>query len=105
MSRRQLARESGLSEPYLRDRLNDVYPLSLNDVASVCKAFQMDPAVFLGAIEASLPIASVTPIRPVINDGPSVHDVPTEEEALELGAVAKTDVREVDEFDGGEEGD
>lgn len=63
MSNRRLAVIADLSEPYLRDRLNDVYPFTLNDVEAIARAFEWDTAEFLEEVLA--PKAKVTPIRDV----------------------------------------
>lgn len=42
MSRRTLATEIGMSERYLRVRLNNETPLSVNDLARISAVFQVD---------------------------------------------------------------
>ncbi|MEO5920458.1 MAG: helix-turn-helix transcriptional regulator [Pseudolysinimonas sp.] len=58
ISRRELARRAGLSEPYLRDRLNDQYALTINDVAAICEVLDLDPSWLLQKAELWL---SATP--------------------------------------------
>lgn len=47
MSRRTLATEIGMSERYLRVRLNDETPLSVNDLARISAVFGIEITEFL----------------------------------------------------------
>lgn len=75
MSNRELGRQAGLSEKYLRDRLNDVASFSLTDVAAICRVWGADPGEFLADPRKPLlrpPAGNVTPLRP--NDGGFIDD-------------------------------
>jgi hypothetical protein len=54
LSRRELARNITMSEPYLRDRLNDVFPLTLNDAEMVYTFFGIEPGARLAKIEREM---------------------------------------------------
>jgi transcriptional regulator with XRE-family HTH domain len=97
ISTRSLAASAEMSEKYLRDRMNFTLTMTIADVERLCSVMSLgDPGQFIADVEIALQGApqaeadNVTPIR---------KDVPTEEEALELGAVADTGVEEVPEFD------
>lgn len=82
MSRRELARRIGVSEPYLRDRLNDELALSLNDTESIYATFGLDAGTRLAAIQDRLPKGALLQFPGV---GGSADPDPIEEEQYAAG--------------------
>lgn len=54
MSRRELARQLGVSEKYIRERLNDVQSLSLEDIDRICSVLEIDSIAMLRQVAESL---------------------------------------------------
>lgn len=52
MSGRELARQFGKSEGYVRERIKDKYEFSLNDIEDFCTLISVQPDVFMARIEA-----------------------------------------------------
>ncbi|PZE23894.1 helix-turn-helix transcriptional regulator [Curtobacterium sp. MCBD17_028] len=70
MSGRELARQLGKSEGYVRERVKDTYEWSLNDIEDFCELIGMQPDVFVARIEADEAFrarfdgaSNVTPLR------------------------------------------
>jgi hypothetical protein len=54
MSGRALGRRLGKSEKYARDRLNDVFEFSLNDIENFCLFIGVNPETFIARIESDV---------------------------------------------------
>lgn len=77
LSRRELARNIDVSEPYLRDRLNDIFALTLNDAEMIYAFFGIEPGARLAKIEREMGTAPVLRFPDVggdDNSGPIVGE-------------------------------
>ncbi len=89
----ELEERTGVAKASLKRYFNGHRPIPTDVIDAVAAAFDTNAWQIVRDAEAhrSKGRSNVVPLR---------KSVPTEEEALELGAVAKDQVQEVDEFDG-----